>query len=397
LSRAKKALISTAVEVEKSSGGSVPVAKIEAANLAAWSVNSSGPELAIDPERGRFLFLGATSVTPGTVTYHYGFSGEIGAGTYARRHVEALTADFTIQGGGEVKANDIAQNGVTRIKDSATYTPVKNRANIKSLTMLAANQQRPYLRLRSKWTLKAGSSTDWDATLSFDGLWIGSDGNHAVVLQGDYERVVIRSCTFDPGGVDAGGNAISALPLVVEGQIEELVIEKSIMAPIRTKGTGAVEKLVVRDSILQSINTGAPALSVPKGTVVLERVTIFGGVDVNRLWATEALVTGKVDVTNTQDGCFRFGAAPPGSRLPHPYESHAVTDTGHIFTSRTFGHPGYAQLSETAPIEIRRGAENGSEMGAFSSLLNPIKLDSLRAKVDEYMPFGLIPIFIYET
>ena len=41
--------------------------------------------------------------------------------------------------------------------------------------------------------------------------------------------------------------------------------------------------------------------------------------------------------------------------------------------------------------------ENGSEIGAFSSLLNPIRLDGLRAKVDEYMPFGLIPVFVFET
>ena len=40
---------------------------------------------------------------------------------------------------------------------------------------------------------------------------------------------------------------------------------------------------------------------------------------------------------------------------------------------------------------------DGIEIGAFSSLLNPIKLDSLKAKVDEFLPFGLIPHFITET
>ncbi len=68
-----------------------------------------------------------------------------------------------------------------------------------------------------------------------------------------------------------------------------------------------------------------------------------------------------------------------------------------FFTSRCFGQPGYGQLSERVPVELRRGAENGSEIGAFSKLINPIKLDGLQAKVEEYMPFGLIPIFIQET
>jgi hypothetical protein len=36
-------------------------------------------------------------------------------------------------------------------------------------------------------------------------------------------------------------------------------------------------------------------------------------------------------------------------------------------------------------------------MGAFSALLNPIKLDSLRAKIDEFMPFGRIPVLINAT
>jgi hypothetical protein len=48
-------------------------------------------------------------------------------------------------------------------------------------------------------------------------------------------------------------------------------------------------------------------------------------------------------------------------------------------------------------VGLLQGAENGSEIGAFSHLFNPVKLDSLRVKVVEYMPFGLIPFFIYET
>jgi len=68
-----------------------------------------------------------------------------------------------------------------------------------------------------------------------------------------------------------------------------------------------------------------------------------------------------------------------------------------LFTSQTFGHYGYAQLSQIAPEDIIIGAENGSEMGAFSSVLAPIKHQNLETKINEYMPFGRIPLFIYET
>ena len=58
----------------------------------------------------------------------------------------------------------------------------------------------------------------------------------------------------------------------------------------------------------------------------------------------------------------------------------------------------YCQSSDGGLVDsMRRGAENGSEIGAFSGLLNPIKLASLQAKVEEYMPFGLIPMYIMET
>lgn len=169
------------------------------------------------------------------------------------------------------------------------------------------------------------------------------------------------------------------------------------MGPIRTAGGGRVECVQLRDTIVDAAVAGGPALEVPDGEGELSRVTVFGPVDVNRLWATETLVTAGVDVTDTQNGCFRFSAAPAGSRLPRPYEWFEFDDPGHYFVSRRFGDPGYAQLSLTAPAALHRGAENGSEIGAFSELLNPIRLDSLQKKVDEYLPFGLIPIYIVET
>jgi hypothetical protein len=85
--------------------------------------------------------------------------------------------------------------------------------------------------------------------------------------------------------------------------------------------------------------------------------------------------------------------------LPQQFESHlfAPAVPNHFFASRRFGDPGYAQLSETAPVEIVRGGENRSEIGAFNRELASIKLDDLKAKVNEFMPFGLIAQYIIET
>jgi len=59
------------------------------------------------------------------------------------------------------------------------------------------------------------------------------------------------------------------------------------------------------------------------------------------------------------------------------------------FTSLRYGEPGYVQLSPTCPEEIRTGAEDGSEMGAFSSLRQPQRETNLRTALEEYLRFSL--------
>lgn len=397
----KAALLPEAISVEEFHGAPLAPEDISSGDLSQWPIADPGKRLVIDPECGRLQFFNLPPDTGSTVTYYYGFAGEVGAGTYSRPEVElrkptALPNINVQNSGGTILASRIANNGVTQIDDSTTYQGVGDKLLVQDLTLQAANQQRPYIRLTRNWILR--TTPDADARLLLDGLWLGSNGDYAVILRGDYEEVIISNTTLDPGGSDdVNGDSISSVPLIIEAQVETLVIDSSIMSHIVTQNGGVVENLKVRDSIIDETDFGQTAIQLAQGEVELKRATVFGQLDVNRLWASEALITGLVDVTDTQEGCFRFSAAPEGSRLPRQYESHILSDAVHIFTSRNFGQPGYGQLSKTAPTELYRGAENGSEIGTFSSLINPIKSDSLKAKVDEYMPFGLIPIFIQET
>jgi hypothetical protein len=264
--------------------------------------------------------------------------------------------------------------------------------------------------------------------LSLEGVWIGivpaslspqvlTDPDDActpivtrLVLDGVFDRVEIRHSTLDPGGEQARLEPLECTPiplviLEIRGQVEELMVERAILGPIHETTSEAdpcsIGKITLCDSIVQSLVAAEPALRTRIGEVHLERTTVFGDVVVNRLYASEALIQGVVRVTDNQHGCFRFSAAAGGtsSRLPPQFESHIFADgvPNHFFVSRRFGDAGYAQLSETAAEVVVRGAENGSEMGAFSGLLNPVKLDDLRAKVAEFMPFGLIAQYIRET
>lgn len=381
--------------------GMIHPERVQAGHLEDWAANpASNIRLVIDPERGRFLFLGDPPEPEVTVMYHYGFPGELGAGTYDRRDVENCEPDQLIpEGGGSLPGASILTDGINQIEDSKTYLLNEDITGIEELTLQASNRKRPYLRLQDNWVLE--TPVDQDALLELEGLWIGGEGAEPreLILQGDYECIVISHSTLDPGGdTDVTGNTIFPIHLIIEATVETMIIDASITGPIYTRNEGLVEKLIVRDSIIQSVDSTLPAINLNAGEVEIDRTTIFGGMEIHRLQASDTVVTGSVTVHDTQNGCFRFSAAPAESRLPKPYESFLfVKDTNHWFTSRRFGNPGYGQLSETAPLDLHRGAENGSEMGAFNSQIVPIKHDSLQAKVEEYMPFGLIPIFINET
>ena len=382
---------------------------VVAGNLAAWALTVAQRDWVIDPVRGRLLWVGVGAAPSPLVGHYAGFSDSIGAGGYDRSDEITTAATASVFNGGAIVATNPSSD-VTEIADSRTYTPVGNRNGITALEIRAANRQRPYLLLASNWRLDSG--VNLAATLLIDGLWVGATGASRVMeLRGDFATVTLRHVTLDPGGTDAQGAVIPPVELRIVGTVRLLVIEHSIVGPIRLAPNGTVERITISDSIVDGRNTaGQQAIIIANGRISLERVTVLGGIDVEWLYASAALIAGFADVTNTQEGCFRFsavlerldplqpiGPGNPHSRVPRPYESTFLAGTAGLFTSAVFGQPGYAQLSEDAPTPLQRGGGNGSEIGAFNGLLNPIKADSLRAKVDEFAPFGVIPFTILET
>jgi hypothetical protein len=449
--------LSTAEGVAVSLGATTadpPIARERtiAANLETWGTGLGPPLdrlLAIDPDRGRFLLLAPPLAgTRVFVPVHFtGLFGPLGAGSYDRAPEPGATLLPT--GGnanpGPVSGFALPVTGRHRFNNSKTYRPTSpaggTMTGIEQLELQAADRNRPYVRLTpqgngNRWTFRAlpkplGQDPDLPAnrrTLVIDGLWLAiwpallaaqnvldetvlaTPVPTVLALDGVFDQVVLRHCTIDPGGEQARllptqVMPIPAVQIEIVGQVEELLIEQSIVGPIREATSVfdpcSADHIIIRDSVVQSIMPDTPAIETRVATVIIERSTILGDMRVNRLEASEALVQGRIAVTDNQHGCFRFSATHdgPGVRLPRQFESHLFTPRipNHVFVSRRFGDPGYVQLSDTAPLSLQRGAENGSEIGAWSRLLAPIKRDDLRTKVLEFMPFGLIPQFINET
>ena len=156
----------------------------------------------------------------------------------------------------------------------------------------------------------------------------------------------------------------------------------------------------------------------------LERVTVFGSTYVRELsLASETIFTGTVTAQRRQVGCTRFSFVPEGSQVPRRYRCQpglAVADYAQkvgkttdqlteakraavsvrltpTFTSERYGDSAYAQLGHTCAQEIRTGAEDGSEMGVFSSLKQPQREANLRASLEEYLRLGLEAGIFYVT
>ena len=380
--------------------------------------------LVVDPERGRFQILQPPPDDQVFVTYHYGFSSRLGAGSYDRRVLGEPALPFpapvqSIAGGGanlESALAPVIATGTFEAADSRTYTSAQSVGGIENLCLRAANRFRPVIRLPApapdvaEW---AFTGTD-GSTLRLEGLFV-SGGD--LVLRGVFDRVMLTCCTLDPGSSGQAENPPAAFAHAVDGrellpchvwveaQVRELVADRCLLGPIRTRNGGEIEMLSLNDSLVQALN-GEPGLEMIAGEAVLNRCSLLGPAALHRLYASECILEDVAAVEDTQHGCVRFSAWATGSILPGPYESVEIAPQAPLFTSRRFSEAGYGQLREGVDSAIRsgpagatisQGAQDGAEMGAFAREKNPIKARSLLIKYEEFMPLGLAPILIYVT
>ena len=95
----------------------------------------------------------------------------------------------------------------------------------------------------------------------------------------------------------------------------------------------------------------------------------------------------------------RFSFLPEEAKTPRRYECVEQTIAGPqpIFFALRYGNPGYMKLLASTPDVVRRGAEDGGEMGAFHFVLAPLRESDLRVRMTEYLPVGLEFGVIYQN
>jgi hypothetical protein len=68
-----------------------------------------------------------------------------------------------------------------------------------------------------------------------------------------------------------------------------------------------------------------------------------------------------------------------------------------LFVSLQYADSGYSKLLPSTPDAVRRGADDGGEMGAFHFVLAPLREDDLRVRLQEYVPVGMEFGIIYQN
>jgi hypothetical protein len=193
---------------------------------------------------------------------------------------------------------------------------------------------------------------------------------------------------------------------------------KAISKPFKTAMLSAIATLSQSEAEkLWPLAFADLALGFDEGTVALTQCTVLGKIDAHILSASESILDDIATADDIQDGCIRFTSYANGSSLHQPYRSVITSPHPSIFVSRNFGQPSYAQLRSDADNQILAasqtgtgcgcaadavteaqsiltGAENGSEMGVYSSESVALKRRGLALKYEEYAPIGQLPVWI---
>jgi hypothetical protein len=336
----------------------------------------------------------------------------------------------------EIEANDVFDAPATIAAPTGTEVGLR-----------AADGFRPLLRGATPIAVSGGA----DARVALNGITLEGCALHVVADPGGSSLAALELAhmTLIPGrsftatGAPATPGAES---LRVEATGVEVAIARSITGPLRMTDT---TNLRLEDSIVDAAAAdpadSAEALAIaglsgegdPAGALTILASTVIGRILARSLpLVSDAILFARpatageapVRALRRQEGCLRFSFVPDGSITPRRFRCQPqlaideavaareaasgapVTDAvraklaAHIlpwlvpgFTALSASAPAYAQLRRGAPAEIRTGASDEGEMGAFHLLHEPQREANLRIRLDEYLRFGLEAGLIFET
>ena len=432
-------------------GRSIFLEGLQAGEVEACDLRDSGGDwahepstkVAIDPLLGRIAFPNDQAQPP-LVTFHYGFSAEIGGGEYPR----TATFDPNLQLLEEVKIPEtiqpsidaIANGGALEIADSGRYAETLSiHVNAgERIEIRAADGCRPTILQNGNLNITGGAESE----VTLNGLLITGATLRVMATANRLRKLRLRHCTLVPGlqlAID-GQPSFPAEPSLFVSLKNLLVeIDSCIIGGLRVveEASVSITNSIIDATTLSGFAYAAPGASdVAGGPLRLENSTVIGKVHsfsldyasncifFAELAAGETPPTAPIRSEKRQAGCVRFCFLSPGAIVPPRYRcqpdlalAQRAAELGlagagdlpaseeafirgriaPIFTSLRYGEPGYCQLTRSCAVEIREGADDEAEMGAFHDVFAPQRETNLRVRLDEYLRFALEAGIFYAT
>lgn len=378
----------------------------------------------IDPLLGRIALPGdAADPAEVQLTWHEGFSADIGGGEYERgadlptpplgRLVVRVPDDQPTL---VAALTEIAGDGVVEITDNGRYEEALDIqvAADGAVEIRARNGRRPVLAL-SQLSISGAA----DSACLLNGLLISGAPLQVAAGAGNLlARLQLDHCTLVPGiALDASGQPLqpTSPSLLLEIASLDTRISRSLVGAIRAHEHAVVQAsdslidATARDGVAFAAMDGeAPgaALSLDACTLIGKLHTSEVGLISNSILFAALAPTDSwavpVRAERKQVGCVRFSWLPFNSILPrrHRCQPDSNAAARHIaprFTSLRYGTPAYGQLATSTAAEILQGADDESEMGVFHQLYGAQRVTNLRIRLAEYLRVGLRAGIFHES
>jgi hypothetical protein len=264
-----------------------------------------------------------------------------------------------------------------------------------------------------------------------DGLMIAG---HPVRVAGDPAEVLIRHCTLVPGwelqptceprrgeelsllltdrrargarprgGLDKPATDLLATCLTVDHSIVGTVIVQ------RDEVQAEPVQLHVRASVVDATAVDTEAIAAPNRRRAHAVATVIDSTVVGRTrlhavaLGENSIFNGAMDVSRRQVGCLRYCSVPFGSRTPRRHgcqpdlvmvaagEAEPGPEAARVqpvFMTAQYSRPDYCRLADDCAPEIRRGADDESEMGVYHDLYESPRLANVSRALEDYLPLG---------